>query len=511
MDLHDHETIKRTHLSPERRIRFSKKPMQPNTTSYHQARLLVVGDIILDRYWSGPTNRVSPEAPVPVVRINEVEERPGGAGNVALNVASLGAQCVLMGVTGDDESANLLEQELAKSGVTCCFMKAEHYPTITKLRVLSQHQQLIRLDFESSQMDADLAPMHTAFKEQLTQTDLVILSDYAKGCLQSVSELIDLCREAGKPVVVDPKGSDFSKYRGATLITPNYGEFTAIVGTCKDDEEIVSKALHLCQSLELKAILVTRGEHGMTLVDQQGHALHLPAQAAEVFDVTGAGDTVIATLATVLAAGGDLSQATALANTAAGLVVAKLGAASITSQELHRAHHTAGQKGQLPDHLRSDESGVMTESRLHALVDEARLRGERIVMTNGCFDILHPGHVSYLQEARKLGDRLIVAVNDDASVQRLKGETRPINTLSDRMTILAALASVDWVVPFSEDTPARLIGEVLPEILVKGGDYTVEQIAGAEAVIKNGGEVIILNFVDGYSTTKLIAQAKDAG
>ncbi len=471
--------------------------MQPNTTSYHQARILVVGDIILDRYWSGPTHRVSPEAPVPVVRINEVEERPGGAGNVALNVASLGASCTLMGITGEDESASSLENELNKSGVTCRFIKDKKYPTITKLRVLSQHQQLIRLDFESSQMDVDLNLLREAFEAELQNVDLVILSDYAKGCLVNVSDLIDLCVAANKPVVVDPKGSDFSKYRNATLITPNLGEFTAIAGQFKNDQELVEKALNLCQEINLKAILVTRGEHGMTLVDQHGHALHLPAQAAEVFDVTGAGDTVIATLATVIAAGGELAQATALANTAAGLVVAKLGAASVTSQELHRAHYHATK---LSDH----ENGLVDETQLCQLVDEAHLRGEKIVMTNGCFDILHPGHVHYLKEARALGDRLIIAVNSDESVSRLKGPSRPLNSLNDRMTILESLGCVDWVVPFTEDTPERLISKVLPDVLVKGGDYTADQVAGGKQVVANGGRVEILNFVDGYSTTKLI-------
>ena len=475
--------------------------MQPTSLPFNSARVLVVGDIILDRYWSGQTHRISPEAPVPVVRVNEVEERPGGAGNVALNVASLGAHAVLMGMTGTDDAASNLQAALDKLGVQCRFLRHKDFPTITKLRVLSQHQQLIRLDFESNTPEFDLQALKNEFNDILAEIDVVVLSDYAKGCLTDVSDLIDMARKARKPVIVDPKGRDFTKYRNASLITPNFGEFTAIVGDCANDEEIIIKGRELCNELNLEALLVTRGEQGMTLIQQTEDAVHLPARAAEVYDVTGAGDTVIATLATTLAAGGSLLHATALANTAAGLVVAKLGAASVTVEELHSALHEP----------REEDAGIVTEDQLAVQIQAARLRGETLVLTNGCFDILHAGHISYLEKARDLGDRLIIAVNDDASVKRLKGEERPINTLQDRMTVLNALGCVDWVVPFSEDTPERLIARLLPNILVKGGDYTVEQIAGAQQVIASGGKVIILDFLDGYSTTKLIQTAKGEG
>ncbi len=466
---------------------------------FDSARVLVVGDIILDRYWSGPTQRVSPEAPVPVVRINRIEERPGGAGNVALNVASLGAGVSLLGLTGDDEAADTLDQKLKQAGVECHFSRYAAFPTITKLRILSQHQQLIRLDFEATSIEFDGSRLIEQYKQQLEDADVVILSDYAKGCLKDVEKLIRLAKGAGKKVIVDPKGNDFNRYRGATLITPNLGEFVAVVGDCQDEDEIIDKGETLCRDLELDALLVTRGEQGMTLLQQKEAPVHLPARAAEVFDVTGAGDTVIATLATTLAAGGSLIHATALANTAAGLVVAKLGAASVTPEELHRTLHEP----------REEDTGILDEESLLEQIARARLRGETIVMTNGCFDILHAGHIHYLQQAREMGDRLIVAVNDDDSVKRLKGDSRPLNRLEDRMQVLSALASVDWVVPFQEDTPERLISHILPDILVKGGDYSPEEIAGGKQVIENGGKVIVLDFLEGYSTTKLIESVRE--
>ncbi|MFK8068164.1 MAG: bifunctional D-glycero-beta-D-manno-heptose-7-phosphate kinase/D-glycero-beta-D-manno-heptose 1-phosphate adenylyltransferase HldE [Gammaproteobacteria bacterium] len=465
---------------------------------FESSRILVVGDIILDRYWSGPTERVSPEAPVPVVRIEKIEERPGGAGNVALNIASLGANASLMGLTGKDEASGTLEHALGQSGVNCYFSQLSDYPTITKLRVLSQHQQLIRLDFESTSLKFDQKKLIKKYRQLLEKVDVVILSDYAKGCLTNVEELIEIASKVDKKVIVDPKGNDFQKYKNATLITPNFGEFTAVVGECQDVEEIVTKGNVLCKNLNLEALLVTRGEHGMTLIQPAEEPAHFPARAAEVFDVTGAGDTVIATLATALAAGGTFSHATALANTAAGLVVAKLGTASVTLEELHTALHEP----------RKEDTGTIDEEQMVDQMQAARLRGETIVMTNGCFDILHAGHISYLEKARSLGDRLIIAVNDDASVQRLKGESRPLNNLNDRMKVLEALSCVDWVVPFSEDTPERLISNLLPDILVKGGDYKPEEIAGGKQVSENGGKVIVLDFLDGYSTTKLIETAQ---
>ena len=463
---------------------------------FDQVRVLVAGDVMLDRYWFGATGRISPEAPVPVVHVRDTEERPGGAGNVAVNLASLGTHCTLLGITGDDAAAAALAASMEKRGVRCQLTRLRHAATITKLRVLSRHQQLIRVDFEETFGSFASPPLLPEFQRNLADAQVVILSDYGKGSLAGVQALISAARAAGKPVLVDPKGRDFGKYAGATAITPNLAELEAVVGECADEAAIVGKGEKLRAELGLQALLVTRGEHGMTLLEA-GHApVHLPTQALEVSDVTGAGDTVIALLAAGLGASLAFAEAAALANLAAGLVVAKLGAATLTPAELRLAAHTRS------------GSGVLDEAAAMDAVSHARSLGERIVMTNGVFDILHAGHVSYLEQARKLGDRLIVAVNDDASVQRLKGVQRPVNTLVNRMQVLAALGCVDWVVPFSEDTPERLICKILPDVLVKGGDYRPEQVAGYACVTKNGGQVRILPFVEGLSTTRILEALK---
>ncbi len=454
-------------------------------------RVLVAGDLMLDRYWFGATGRISPEAPVPVVHVRDTEERPGGAGNVAVNLASLGVRCTVTGITGDDAIADALATSMEKRGVRCQFVRLKHAATITKLRVLSRHQQLIRLDFEETFGSFTGAPLLPVFKRELADSDVVILSDYGKGSLSAGQELIAAARAAGKPVLVDPKGRDFGKYKGVTAITPNLAELEAVTGACPDEASLVQKGEKLRDELGLKALLVTRSEHGMTLLESGRPPLHLPTQALEVSDVTGAGDTVIALLAAGLGAGLAFADAAALANLAAGLVVAKLGSATVTPAELRLAAH-------------SRSGGVLTETAVMDAVTHARSQGERIVMTNGVFDILHAGHVAYLREARKLGDRLIVAVNDDASVRRLKGAGRPINTVANRMQVLAALSCVDWVVAFPEDTPERLICELLPDILVKGGDYKPQDVAGYQCVTRGGGEVRILQYVAGLSTTAMI-------
>ncbi|MDX7987058.1 bifunctional D-glycero-beta-D-manno-heptose-7-phosphate kinase/D-glycero-beta-D-manno-heptose 1-phosphate adenylyltransferase HldE [Xenorhabdus sp. 12] len=465
---------------------------------FHRAGVLVVGDVMLDRYWYGPTSRISPEAPVPVVKVENIEERPGGAANVAMNIASLGANSHLVGLTGIDDAARALSEKLGSVKVQCDFVAVPTHPTITKLRVLSRNQQLLRLDFEEGFQNVDAQPMLEKIQQALPHIGALVLSDYAKGALNQVQAMIKLANEANVPVLIDPKGSDFERYRGATLLTPNMSEFEAVVGHCKDDDELVQKGTDLARALELKALLITRSERGMSLLRVGLPPLHLPTQAQEVFDVTGAGDTVIGVLATAIAAGKPLNEACYLANAAAGVVVGKLGTSTVSPIELENAVRGRAETG----------FGVMNESRLKEVVAQARQRGERIVMTNGCFDILHAGHVSYLSNARKLGDRLIVAVNSDASTKRLKGETRPVNPLEQRMIVLSALESVDWVVEFEEDTPQRLIAGILPDILVKGGDYKPEEIAGSEEVWAAGGEVKVLNFEDGISTTNIIKTIK---
>ncbi|MGO1616649.1 MAG: bifunctional D-glycero-beta-D-manno-heptose-7-phosphate kinase/D-glycero-beta-D-manno-heptose 1-phosphate adenylyltransferase HldE [Oceanisphaera sp.] len=475
--------------------------MKIKLPEFDNAKVLVVGDVMLDRYWSGPTGRISPEAPVPVVKVEHNEERPGGAANVALNVAALGAKARLLGLTGNDESATALQDKMQGVGVECDFVRLSTHPTITKLRVMSRNQQLLRLDFEDSFAPDDALPLTAKTRSALSQAGVVVLSDYAKGALTQVQSLIEAANQAGVPVLVDPKGADFEPYRGATLLTPNMTEFEAVVGKVKDEQELVARGRELMKKFDFKALLVTRSEHGMTLIHADEHELHLPAQAHEVFDVTGAGDTVIATLATALAAGLHLDEACALANVAASIVVGKLGTSTVSAIELANVLYGTPEFGM----------GVVTEQQLKQVMDAARRQGEKIVMTNGCFDILHAGHVSYLNHARQLGDRLVVAVNTDASVRALKGDGRPVNTVDRRMAVLAGLGAVDWVVPFAEDTPQRLIAETLPDVLVKGGDYKAEDIAGFAEVTANGGEVKVLNFEDGCSTTAIIQAIRTRG
>ncbi len=471
--------------------------MQLTLPRFDRAQVLIVGDVMLDRYWHGPTSRISPEAPVPVVKVEQIEDRPGGAANVALNIAALGAGALLAGITGKDEAAHVLRERLEAVQVHCAF-HATQAPTITKLRVVSRHQQLLRMDFEDGVPEEDAIELLNLLTPELEGRGALVLSDYAKGTLADPQLWIHAARACGVPVLVDPKGRDFERYRGATLLTPNLSEFEAVVGHCRDEAELVARGKQLIESLSLEALLITRGEHGMTLLRREGAELHLPTHAREVYDVTGAGDTVIAVLAAALASGEKLEHAVALSNIAAGIVVGKLGTATVSAPELRRA-------------LARDGSGrgAMSVEQLLVVLDEARALGERIVFTNGCFDILHAGHVGYLEQARQLGDRLIVAVNDDGSVTRLKGPGRPVNPVERRMAVLAGLEAVDFAVSFSEDTPENLLRQIRPDVLVKGGDYTEDQVVGWEIVKAYGGEVRVLDFTENCSTTAIVNRIRE--
>ena len=463
------------------------------------ARVVVVGDLMLDRYWTGATSRISPEAPVPVLRISGREDRLGGAANVAANVVALGGQARLVGAIGADADGRQLEALCTAAGIAPCLHTATEVPTTVKLRMLAQHQQLLRVDFE------ELLPAEVCSRvlelgvSAFDDVGALVLSDYAKGVLSDPQAWIHVAKARGIPVVVDPKHQDFSRYAGADILTPNLHEFQAVVGPCRTELELEARGLALCDTLGLGALLVTRGEQGMSLLRPGSVALHLPAEAREVFDVTGAGDTVCASLACALAAGLDLQMAVRLANVAAGVSVGKLGTSVVSVQEL-----LAAAAASRSSHGRT---GVLGLEAAAAAVREARARGERIVMTNGCFDLLHPGHVRYLQEAASLGDRLLVAVNTDDSVRRLKGATRPVNELSARMEVLAGLRSVDWVVPFAEDTPLALIQVIEPDVLVKGGDYALDAIVGASEVLARGGQVRALAYHDGHSSSAMLESA----
>jgi D-beta-D-heptose 7-phosphate kinase/D-beta-D-heptose 1-phosphate adenosyltransferase len=415
-----------------------------------------------------------------------------------MNIAALGGKATVVGLVGRDEPAQVLTETLASLKVDCDFVALDDYPTITKLRVMSRGQQMIRLDFEDKFENIDEELVLSRMKKSLAHAKSVVLSDYAKGALEHVQRLIQAAKSVGVPVFIDPKGADFERYRGATLLTPNMAEFELVAGEVKDEQDLIDKGLALIDRYDFEALLVTRSEHGMTLLRREKAPFHLPTLAKEVFDVTGAGDTVISVLAASVAAGKPLDEACALANAAAGVVVGKLGTSTLSTIELAEAIHGS----------QDTDYGIISEASLIQAVQQARAKGETVVMTNGCFDILHAGHVSYLNHAAQLGDRLIVAVNTDESVKRLKGSGRPVNPTDRRMAVLAGLGAVDWVVPFSEDTPRRLIAEVLPSLLVKGGDYKPEEIAGGTEVIAAGGEVKVLNFEDGVSTTEIINAIK---
>lgn len=460
-----------------------------------KAHVLVVGDVMLDRYWFGHTGRISPEAPVPIVNISNIDNRPGGAGNVALNITSLGGQATLLGITGNDEAAKTLNEQLTAASVHPDLCMLDPLSTIIKLRVISRHQQLIRLDFEEKFLDANKDLLIERFKRHLPHTNLVILSDYSKGTLSDPQTLIALAHQAGVKVLVDPKNTDFNVYRHADIITPNYKEFEAVVGCCASEQDIHDKGRALLEKFDIGALLVTRGEDGMTLIESDAIS-HLPAYAREVFDVTGAGDTVIGMLGTAVAAGVELLPATALANLAASLVVNKLGAATVSAPELQVA--LTGKT--------SFATGILNDEQLLHAVSEARAQGKKIVFTNGCYDIIHAGHVTSLQLAKQLGDYLIVAVNTDESIQKLKGPHRPINHLDHRMTVLAGLDVVDWVIPFADDTPERLLKLIKPDVLAKGSDYTIDQVVGADIVRAYGGEVRIVKHHIKTSSSSILHQ-----
>lgn len=467
--------------------------------AFENVNVLIVGDVMLDRYWSGDTSRVSPEAPIPVVHVRKTEEKPGGAGNVAVNVAALGAKATLLGMVGNDQAGDNLEKILTSHGINCLLQRTKIAPTITKLRLMSRNQQLIRIDFEEEPVTFSPAKQLEMYKEQLQHTDVVIMSDYCKGALQNSVELIQLAKEKNIPVFIDPKEPSFAPYRGATMLTPNMKEFKAVVGEVNSLKEIEEKARQQILENDLDAILLTRSEEGMSLIQRDHPMLNIPTQAKEVFDVTGAGDTVISTLACAIAAGQAWPRAIALANLAAGISISKVGAATVSVPELRRELNR--------EHLSG--GSIVSLSQLQLLMEDAKAHGETVVFTNGCFDILHAGHIAYLEEAKALGHRLIVAVNSDESVTKLKGPTRPINNIEHRMAVLAGLNAVDWVIPFTEETPEKLIDNLLPDVLVKGGDYQIEEIAGHKSVLQNGGKVKILCFKEGLSTSNMINKIKE--
>ena len=467
------------------------------------ARILVVGDFMVDRYWFGDTVRVSQEAPVPVVDVADVEDRPGGAANVALNIATLGARCVFVAAVGRDAAARGVRKRLEAAGVECDFVEVPAWQTTLKIRVVSQRQQLLRADVEAPLPESVSEAVQARVAARLPDVDAVILEDYDKGVLAAPEALVECAKAAGVTVLVDPKHKPFTRYAGADVIKPNRREFQRAVGTWRDEAELAAKGEAVLERTGAGALVVTQGSDGLTVVRREGGASHVSGHDVQIYDRTGAGDTVAAALGVGIGLGWSMMEAARMANAAAGLVCAKSGTASVSGAEVNRALAKRKANASLASSV-DYEGRVLTSEELLAAVAAARGRGERIVFTNGCFDIVHPGHVGYLEEARRLGDRLIVAVNDDASAERVKGVGRPVNPLRSRMGVLAHLGSVDWVVPFSEDTPERLLAAVRPDVLVKGGDYAEREIVGAGLVREYGGEVRALSRFEGCSTSSII-------
>src|SRR5580698_3688997 len=481
--------------------------------SFHRAMarqtVLCVGDLMLDEFIYGEVSRISPEAPAPVLAVQRSETNIGGAGNVARNIASLGARCIFVGLIGDDEAgaklkARLAQEALIESVLVCDSSR----PTTRKVRFVSEHfsTHMLRADWElASPASADVEQkLIDTILPLLPRVDIVLLSDYAKGVLTArvIRNVIDAARKLGKRVIVDPKSANFAIYRGATLLTPNRKEFAEATRSRADSEKsIVDAAQDAMQLADCEAILVTQSERGMTLVPRTGEVVHVPSHPVKVRDVSGAGDTVVAILAVARAAGADWEDALRLANAAAAVAVGKKGTAIVTPAELRR---------QILPHasLAAEEKIVAPGRELEAQLSDWRKQDLRIGFTNGCFDILHPGHVKVLTAARGACDRLIVGLNSDASVKRLKGEGRPVQTERARAEVLAALEAVDLVAIFEEDTPLRLIEQIKPTVLVKGGDYTREQVVGHEIVEAHGGEVVLVEVLAGFSTTSLVDRAR---
>lgn len=462
---------------------------------------LVVGDLMLDEYLWGKTERISPEAPVQVVDVLREDLRLGGAGNVANNLQALGCKVTVASVIDEDENGWALLKTFSRQGIaTEPVIQETGRRTGRKTRVVASNQQIVRIDRESREPLSEQVEQQLIswLQQQVACYDVVLVSDYLKGVLTPavVQAITTAAAQHRIPVLVDPKGTDYRKYRGATCLTPNRKEAEAASGIAIRDQESLNRAAEVLMSqVELDNLLITRSEEGMSLFSGRGETVHIPTVAREVFDATGAGDTVLALLACGVAGGLPLADAARLANIAAGIAVAKLGTSAVSSAEIIDA---------VAQSHRDSDSKIKHREVLAALLEQERQKGRKVVFTNGCFDLLHAGHVKYLQAARRLGDLLVMGLNSDASVRRLKGPKRPLIGEDERAHILAALDCIDYVCLFDEDTPLELISALQPDILVKGGDYTPEGVVGKDVVESYGGRVELIPFVDGKSTTNII-------
>jgi len=458
---------------------------------------LVIGDVMIDEYVNGNVTSVSPEAPVPIVHIRDVKSTLGGAANVAANIRKLGAKCTLVGVVGEDTDGQILREELQKRGVKWAGICTQSRITTKKTRIIGNLHQLVRLDREMNMEpgEAEQERLLNNVRKEIDSADIIIISDYKKGvCTSNICQtIISLAKKEDKKIIIDPKQTDWTRYSGAFLIKPNLKEFYQTIGNT--DNDIVQGAKQLLNKFDISNILITRSQDGMTLVSDNC-VDNCQTEAQEVFDVSGAGDTVVATVATAIAAGMELSDAIKIANIAAGISVSKLGTYAVGLNEIITSiNHSYSKK-------------IMSREEVISFAEMSKKHGKKVVFTNGCFDILHTGHISLLETAKRQGDVLIVGLNTDDSIKRLKGNDRPINNEYDRAKVLSALEAVDGVILFNEDTPIELVNGIVPNVLVKGADYTIDKVVGSDVVSRNGGEVVLVPLIQEKSTTNIIEKAK---
>ena len=458
-------------------------------------KIIICGDLILDEYFFGETKRISPEAPVPILKVNKSDYKVGGAGNVAMNIKSLGGEPLLFSVIGNDNSSKVIKKILNSYSIKNKVKNLEKIETVQKKRFICQNQQLIRVDFERNIYPSIQQFFKSEYKKALHICEIIILSDYLKGTLNECKELIDLANDFSVPVLVDPKGKNFKKYSGSFLITPNLSEFETMVGHCDEEKDLEIKGRNLLDENNIENLLITKGEKGFSLIPRKSKSIHIPANARDVYDVTGAGDTFIATLAVSLSEKKSLKESAIIANMASGIVVGKVGTSIVNKKELEDIRNLR---------ISRNLKKIYKYEEIKFKIKEFKSQNKNIIMTNGCFDILHAGHIDYLKKAKNLGGILFVAVNDDNSVRRLKGKKRPVNNINNRMKLLSALEFIDYVFSFSEDTPEKIYREITPDILVKGGDYKLDEIVGAKKTISEGGKVEIIPFLKGFSTTDII-------
>lgn len=457
-------------------------------------KTLIIGDLILDEYWFGESSRISPEAPIPIVSIKNKDFRLGGAGNVALNLSEINPNVTLVSSVGKDIDGKIIEKILKKKKIKAYLKKINIGKSIKKMRVFSGHHQMMRLDFESDQKNYRIK-LDKKLKKEINNSRLIVLSDYGKGALIEIKKIIKYAKLKSKFIIIDPKGSDFSKYKDAAIITPNMNEFIEVVGEVKSQAQLIKKARLLILKNNFIGILVTRGKDGMTFVTKND-AIHKNAITQNVYDVTGAGDTVIATFSSYLISGKNYEESMEMANIAASAVIKKIGTASVNKKEIEEIYEKKNKN--------SNKKFYSSNSKILKKIEEIKEKKKKIVMTNGCFDILHAGHVHLLNNAKKLGDFLIVAINSDKSIKFLKGKKRPFNNLASRIKMLEALSDVDLVVVFKEKTPLKIIKMISPDVLVKGGDYKINEIVGADFVKSKNGKVSIVKIKKGYSTTNFL-------